>query len=186
MISTTRKIVITGGPGAGKSTLLASLTRAGLNTSPETGRAIIQEQVSAGGVALPWLDREAFAAMMLNREKQAWYAADAMNDVVFFDRGIPDIIGYLNLCELPVPQTLHDAALRLRYDATVFIAPPWKAIFTQDAERRQTFEEAVRTWEAMKQVYTRYGYELAEIPFATPQARADWIRAQSALIPPCQ
>ncbi|EKY2004785.1 AAA family ATPase, partial [Cronobacter sakazakii] len=28
MISTTRKIVITGGPGAGKSTLLASLARA--------------------------------------------------------------------------------------------------------------------------------------------------------------
>ncbi|WP_243690617.1 ATP-binding protein, partial [Cronobacter sakazakii] len=27
MISTTRKIVITGGPGAGKSTLLASLAR---------------------------------------------------------------------------------------------------------------------------------------------------------------
>ncbi|PUX78739.1 AAA family ATPase, partial [Cronobacter sakazakii] len=48
MISTTRKIVITGGPGAGKSTLLASLARAGWNTSPETGRAIIQEQVSAG------------------------------------------------------------------------------------------------------------------------------------------
>lgn len=71
MILTTRKIVITGGPGAGKSTLLASLARAGWNTSPETGRAIIQEQVSAGGVALPWLDREAFAAMMLNREKQA-------------------------------------------------------------------------------------------------------------------
>ncbi|EOC0051065.1 AAA family ATPase [Cronobacter sakazakii] len=109
-----------------------------------------------------------------------------MNDVVFFDRGIPDIIGYLNLCELPVPETLHDAALRLRYDATVFIAPPWKAIFTQDAERRQTFEEAVRTWEVMKRVYTRYGYELAEIPFATPRARAHWIRAQTALIPPCQ
>ncbi|EKY3117991.1 ATP-binding protein [Cronobacter turicensis] len=186
MTLTARKIVITGGPGGGKSTLLDILARAGWRTSPETGRAIIQEQIRAAGVALPWGDREAFAAMMLNREERAWYAADEVNDVVFFDRGIPDIVGYLTLCGLPVPEVLHQATVRLRYDNTVFIAPPWKAIFTQDAERRQDFEEAVRTCEVMKRVYTRYGYQLAELPFTTPQARADWILAQTALIRPRQ
>ncbi|ELY5855027.1 AAA family ATPase [Cronobacter malonaticus] len=186
MTSTARKIVITGGPGGGKSTLLHILARAGWNTSPETGRAIIQEQMRTGGVALPWEDKAAFAALMFSREKHAWHAADAIDNVVFFDRGIPDIVGYLTLCELPVPEALHQAAMRLRYASTVFIAPPWEAIFTQDAERRQTFDEAVRTFEVMKRVYTRYGYQLAELPFTTPQARADWILAQTALIRPRQ
>ncbi len=52
-----RRIVLTGGPGSGKSTLIEVLHRRGYPHSQEAGRAIIQEQVSIGGNALPWGDR---------------------------------------------------------------------------------------------------------------------------------
>ena len=61
---------------------------------------------------------------------------------VIFDRGIPDVIGYLRLCGLPVPATVLKAAEQRRYARRVFIAPPWPAIFEQDAERKQTLAEA--------------------------------------------
>ena len=51
-----------------------------------------------------------------------------------------------------------DRAARLfRYQQGVFIASPWPEIFAQDAERRQTFEEAIRTYEAMVQAYSWLG-----------------------------
>lgn len=61
---------------------------------------------------------------------------------IIFDRGIPDVIGYLRLCGLPVPHTALRAAEQRRYARRVFIAPPWLAIFEQDAERKQTLAEA--------------------------------------------
>jgi predicted ATPase len=51
-----------------------------------------------------------------------------------------------------------------RYNQRAFIALPWRAIFEQDNERKQTFEEAVRTYEALAKTYVGYGYGLIELP----------------------
>ncbi len=64
---------------------------------PEAGRAIIQDQVEIGGAALPWSDREAFAALMLGWEMRSYREAMGVPSPVIFDRGIPDVIGYLRL-----------------------------------------------------------------------------------------
>lgn len=61
MINRDQKIIITGGPGAGKSTIIEKLSAKKYTCLPESGRAIIQDQVRIGGNALPWLDRQAFA-----------------------------------------------------------------------------------------------------------------------------
>lgn len=45
--------VVTGGPGAGKTSLITELARRGFHTIPESGRAIIREEVARGGDALP-------------------------------------------------------------------------------------------------------------------------------------
>ncbi len=170
--------VITGGPGAGKTTLLQTLAAQGLPHMPEAGRAIIQDQQAIGGSALPWADRLAFAEQMLGWELRSWREAARLPRPVLFDRGLPDIIGYLTLCGLPVPAHFQEAARRFRYASPVFIAPPWPEIFGQDTERKQDFAEAVATHAAMIRTYTALGYELLELPLASVENRARFIRAR--------
>ncbi|KFI24182.1 AAA family ATPase, partial [Paenirhodobacter enshiensis] len=88
--------VVTGGPGAGKTSLITELARRGFQTIPESGRAIIREEMQSGGDALPWADRMAYAERMMERDLHAHRAAQALPSPVIFDRGIPDIMGYLS------------------------------------------------------------------------------------------
>ena len=169
--------VITGGPGSGKSTLIAALAAEGLHVMPEAGRAIIQDQVASGGNALPWRDRLAFAERMFAWEIRSWHAAHALSGPVLFDRGIPDVVGYLNLIGLPVPSAIEHAAQKLRYHRRVFIAPHWPAIYAQDAERKQSSEEAEATCRAVAGAYTRFGYHLVPLPLASVAERARFVRA---------
>jgi predicted ATPase len=111
-----RFVVITGGPGSGKSTLIDALERAGHRTSPEVGREIIQAQMAIGGRALPWIDPLLFAEMMLSWEMKSHHQEAARPGTVFFDRGVPDVIGYLRLVGLPVPAHMMRAADLFRYD----------------------------------------------------------------------
>ena len=143
---------------------------------PEAGRSIIQDQVDIGGTALPWDDREAFAALMLAWEMRSYREAVNALGPIIFDRGIPDVIGYLRLCGLPVPAPALRAAEQRRYARRVFIAPPWPAIFEQDAERRQTLAEAEATHHAMVDAYSGLGYELVPLPLASIADRVMFVR----------
>lgn len=91
---------------------------------PEAGRAIIQDQIDIGGGALPWDDREAFGTLMLAWEMRSYRDAVSASGPIIFDRGIPDVIGYLRRCGLPVPASVLRAAELRRYASRVFIAPP--------------------------------------------------------------
>lgn len=170
-----RLFVVTGGPGAGKTALLAALAAAGHHVAPEAGRAIIRDQLAIDGPALPWCDRALFAELMLNFDLRSYGEARGGSAPVFFDRGIPDSIGYLRLCGLPAPEHFDRAARVFRYAPVVFAAPPWREIYAQDAERRQDFAEAQRTYEAVTRAYRDHGYELVELPRVDVGARAAFV-----------
>lgn len=170
-----RFFIITGGPSSGKSTLIDVLEQRGHARSIEAGRGVIQDQVAIGGPALPWKNPSAFAEMMLCWEMRSYQIAQQSVGPVFFDRGVPDVVGYLRLMNLPVPAHVCKAADVFRYNRKVFIAPPWPEIFAQDKERKQDFEEAVRTYEAMILTYMELGYELLELPKAPVEARVTFV-----------
>jgi predicted ATPase len=175
MIDAQRLFVITGGPGSGKSSLIDALEREGFARSVEAGRAIIQDQVTIGGNALPSSDPQAFAELMLCWELRSYRIARDQHGPVFFDRGIPDVVGYLRLMQLPVPAYMDRASRMFRYNRRVYIAPPWPEIFEQDTERKQTLEEAEQTYRAMVETYSAYGYELVTLPLAPVAERAGFI-----------
>ena len=172
-----RFFVVTGGPGSGKSTLLAALAAEGLVTMPEAGRAIIREQVAIGGAALPWADRALFAELMLAADMRTYREAQSLSGPVLFDRGVPDVVGYLQLSGLPVPPHVTVAAETFGYARQVFIAPPWPEIFTGDSERKQLPDEAEATYRAMVEVYTGLGYDLLTLPRAPVAERVRFVRA---------
>jgi predicted ATPase len=169
--------VMTGGPGSGKTTLIDALSKHGICTMPEAGRAIIQDQLAIGGEALPWSDRRAFAELMLSWELRSYRTALAMKGPVIFDRGLPDVLGYLRLCNLSIPPHVERAAQLFRYHRRVFIAPPWSEIFQLDAERKQSFEEAQATYEVMIKTYSGLGYNLTHVPIGSVQERVGFVLA---------
>ncbi|ETX26723.1 AAA family ATPase [Roseivivax isoporae] len=170
-------VVVTGGPGSGKSSVIDCMARHGFATMPEAGRAIIQDQVRLGGAALPWADRALFAELMLAWELRSYQEALGKGAHVVMDRGIPDVLGYLTLCGLPVPAHVQRAAELHRYCRQVFLAPYWDEIFTQDSERKQDRQEAEATGRVMAETYTRLGYQIVELPLVGVQERADFVAA---------
>ncbi|GGG84902.1 AAA family ATPase [Edaphobacter dinghuensis] len=171
-------VVIGGGPGAGKTTVLGELERRGFKHVAEVARQIIQEQVRDGGNALPWSDTARYCALMLKRSIASYeeHASRefASVEVTFFDRGIPDTLCYARLVGLPEDQIV-EACRKYRYAQRVFLAPPWKEIYARDAERKQSFGEAERTYELMTQTYEDCGYEVVEIPRVSVEERVDFI-----------
>lgn len=175
MPPTDRLHVVTGGPGSGKSTLIDALAAAGVATSAEVGRAIIKEELAAGGTALPWVDHRAFAERMIEREIAAHQAALASGQTVVLDRGAPDVVGFLRVSGLALPPAIDAAARSHRYNSRVFIAPWWADIFTTDAERKQTPEEARATFAVMVETYRDYGYHLVELPCVSVAERVAFV-----------
>ncbi len=173
-----RLFVITGGPGSGKSMLIEALAERGICNMPEAGRAIIQDQVAIGGEALPWSDRRAFAELMLSWEIRSYRAALKLNGPVIFDRGVPDVAGYMRVSNLPIPSHVDKAARMFRYHRRVFVAPPWPEIFARDVERKQSFEEAQATYKAMTEIYPALGYELIPLPLDTVEKRVQFVLAR--------
>lgn len=171
----TTPIVLTGGPGAGKTAVIEHIAHLGFRCCQEVGRQVIQSQVEQGGKAVPWQDKAAFRDRMLFAEQANLARVADHEGTVFFDRGLVDVYGYSRLEGLTVPPSLVSACEAHRYHDPVFLFPPWKAIFTNDKERKQSFAEAVATFEIMQTAYRHFGYTPMEVPRAPVHIRAEFI-----------
>jgi predicted ATPase len=167
--------VVTGGPGSGKTTVLLELEKCGYLVAPEVARQIIQEQVREKGTALPWIDPQKFAGLMLQRSIESFVEHTPCGSIIFSDRGIPDTLAYARHIGMQDQTAIKDACNGYRYAARVFLAPWWPEIYETDSERKQDFAEAERTAALMTEIYRECGYEVVELPKATPRHRAEFI-----------
>lgn len=167
--------ILTGGPCSGKTSLIDTIHKMGYHCVPEVGRKIIKGQVIIGGDALPWADTGKYSNLMLSHSIQDYMQLFDSPELHFFDRGIPDTLGYVELINMLNKQKFIDAVEEYRYNPTVFILPPWEEIYKTDNERKQDFQLAVATYEAMKSVYQKAGYDLIELPLTTISQRIDFI-----------
>jgi predicted ATPase len=165
-------VIVTGGPGSGKTSLLAALRANGFAVTSDAARSIIQQRTRIGAPAM--VDDESFAELILSWEMRSY--SDAGDGVVFFDRGVPDVVAFYHLIGRPAPRHVYEAAERFRYHPTVFVAPPWRDIFANDAERTQTYDHAVRVYEALLRTYPGLGYDVAVLPMAPVETRVTFVR----------
>ena len=165
-------VVLTGGPGAGKTTLLAQLAVMGFATVEESARAIIAERLARGASGRP--DPPAFAREILRRDIEKYLGQPQTSRWVFFDRGVIDALGMLQEVS-PLPANEVQAVLSAYPFHSVFILPPWQAIYANDAERDQSFAEAVNVHAKLVQWYRSCGCILHEVPRLTVLQRAEHV-----------
>jgi predicted ATPase len=94
---------------------------------------------------------------------------------VFFDRGVPEVLAWARILGVGV-QPHHLAAVAgCRYSPKVFVTEPWPEIYATDAERRETFEQAARSYKPTIAAYVEAGYKLCIVPKATVQERVEFV-----------
>ena len=90
-------VVITGGPGTGKTTIIDGLIEQGYSCFPEISRQITLE-AKKQGIEQLFLEKPLlFSELLLEgRRKQYQSALQDQAEIVFLDRGIPDILAYMH------------------------------------------------------------------------------------------
>lgn len=170
-----KKIVITGGPGTGKSSIINELIKRGFFCLEEISRQVTLDARKDGIEQLFLTKPLLFSELLLKgRTKQFNQANSSDKEVVFFDRGIPDIVAYMDYIGDTYPQEFINACQNYVYDQ-VFILAPWQEIFKSDSERYENFEQAIQIHENLLNTYKNYGYNLIDVPFGSIESRTDFI-----------
>ena len=157
-------IVIIGGPGTGKSTIIDGLVDKGFCCYPEISRQVTLEAKKQGIEQLFLENPLLFSELLLEgRKKQFKSALEEPHDVVFIDRGIPDVLAYMHYIGDSYP-THFDLACRENLYSKIFILPPWQEIYVSDEARYENFEQAKLIYDHLTETYQNYGYELVEVP----------------------
>ena len=168
-------IVLLGGPGTGKSTLINELVARGFCCYPEISRQVTMKAQQEGIEQLFLEQPLLFSEMLLEgRIEQYQNALEEPDNVVFIDRGIPDVVAYMDYIGDKYPERFTKACEDYKYSKT-FILPPWEEIYQSDTERYENFEQAVKIQEHLIETYKKYGYELIEVPKDTVENRILYI-----------
>jgi predicted ATPase len=171
--------IISGCSGSGKTKIIEELKKRNYRCFNEVARIVIKSSIENNSEVLPWSDRAEFDKVVLKEMVKDYNSAD---DTLFFsDRGIPEIMAFSLAKERQITQEIKDAAQKYKYANEVFLTPPWKEIFVNDDERRESFIEAEKVYTWIKKVYLDLGYKIIEIPKDKIENRSDFILEQLKL-----
>ncbi|RNC86497.1 MAG: ATPase [Winogradskyella sp.] len=169
------KIAITGGPGSGKTSIVNALKEQGYLCYDEISRQVTLEARKEGIEQLFLTKPLLFSEKLLEgRKHQFLQAATENTEVVFLDRGLPDILAYMDYIGDTYPEEFIQTCKNYKYDTT-FILGPWEDIFVSDSERYENFEQAVLIHNHLVNTYEKFGYQLIEVPFGTIEERTSFI-----------
>ncbi len=170
-----QKIVIIGGPGTGKSSVLNELIDRGYFCMPEVSREVTLKAKEQGIDQLFLTEPLLFSKMLLEgREQQYLIAHKSNKDIVFFDRGIPDVHAYLDFFKTDYPPVFLEKSKKYQY-TKIFHFSPWEEIHTTDNERYESFEESITIDKFLLKAYKELGYKIYNVPFGSIKERTNFI-----------
>lgn len=156
------RVIVTGAPGVGKTSLLAELARRGFHTVAESARAVIAERLAQGLAPRP--DPLSFALEIYRRDRQSYLGCPPEPACVFFDRCAIESLGMVHEAAPFSEKALQAELSCFAFHRTVYLLPPWEAIYRTDSERDHTFEHALRVHDSLLRWYGRLGYGIEEVP----------------------
>lgn len=172
---TPKRIVITGGPSTGKTSIINHLKIKGFKCLEEISRQVTLEARKQGIEQLFLTDPLLFSQKLLEgRIEQHQQVIDYDSAWLFYDRGVPDVIAYMDYIGDDYPSHFVEACKNHRYDK-VFVLKPWEAIYQSDNERYENFDQAVAIHDHLVNTYQRFGYDLFDVPFDSVENRTQYI-----------
>ncbi len=141
----------------------------------EVSRDIIREAREKGTENLFLSSPILFSEILLKKRiKQYDQAEKEKKDTIFFDRGIIDIVAYLNFSKSKHTIDFNSPLKTKKYDF-IFICPPWESIYTKDNERYESFQEAKKIHNELISSYNKEGYNPINIAPGTLEERTEFI-----------
>jgi len=171
-------VVLIGGPSSGKTTLINELKENGHVCYPEVSREVIKEAQEKGIEQLFLEQPLLFSELLLEGRKKQFHSAKQEDaNIIFLDRGIPDVLAYMHYIGDSYP-AFFDEACKEHVYTKIFILPTWKEIYVSDDERYESYEQALLIQEHLVETYQKYGYELIEVPKDTVENRVQFVLNQ--------
>ena len=170
-----QKIVITGGPGTGKSTVIEELANRNFMCMPEISREVTLNARKDGTAQLFLTKPLLFSELLIEGRINQYIESEQKNEeLVFFDRGMPDVHAYMNYISVDYPSTYITKSNFYRYNH-IFLMPPWEEIYISDNERYENFEQALAIHNHLERTYKELNYTIIEVPTGTIETRTDFI-----------
>ncbi|MBL6649203.1 MAG: ATP-binding protein [Flavobacteriaceae bacterium] len=168
-----KKILITGGPGTGKTELVKGLEKKGYECEHEIVRKLTEEGQKKGIEQLFLKDPIEFSNKLMNLRLEQ-FKTSSKKSHVFFDRGVHEIIAYLNFLEIEFDKILFNKSKNVVYDH-IFILPPWREIYRNDNARYESFEDSVKIYNEISNIYKELNVEIIVLEKTSIKNRIDKI-----------
>ncbi len=167
--------VITGAPHSGKTSVIELLEKRGHKTVAEAARVYINREIAKGKTleeirADESLFQKNILAEKINIEKQL-----SPEEIVFFDRGIPDTGAYYELINFKADRQYLKVVKNCQYKK-IFLFEPLP--YEKDYARTESEEEQKKLHFLLLQTYKQLGFSVEVVPkMKSPDERLNFILA---------
>jgi predicted ATPase len=154
-------IVLTGAPSSGKTTVLKELEKKGFRVVYEVARTYIDKQIKLGKTIKEIRKNELFFQKKILDLKMKLEKSLPKNEIIFFERAIPDTVAYYKLCGITSDNKLKKILNKCSY-SKVFILHLIN--YKKDYARVETASEAKKLEKLLKESYQKIKSPIINVP----------------------
>lgn len=163
--------VITGGPSSGKTATVKALEEKGYRVVPESARILIDQEIAKGKTLEEIrVDEMEFQKKVFNMKVEL-EDKTSKDEIVFFDRGLPDSIAYYQIYKGDISKIM-DLCKNRRYNKIFFLE---QIPFKKDYARIEDEAMAKKISILLKKAYLDLGHNVIIVPIMSVQERVNMI-----------
>lgn len=163
--------VITGTLSSGKTSVINYLSSLGYFVVPEAARLLIDNEMKKGKTIEEVRSDEVLFQKRILQMKIDFEEKIPINQLTFFDRGIPDSIAYYQRCSLDISSIIN--ASREREYKGIFLLEMLP--IEKDYVRIEDEKTAIDLQKLLYLSYRDLGYEIVKVPVKPVKERAQFI-----------